>query len=84
MACSNAIIIILLIIDNPITAPGVELGQAMTDSTNSQFRFETREKLEAQLQLEYDVVLDEHSYIMYCVVLDHCTVYKCLPDTKSF
>ena len=44
------------ILDNPITAPGVELGQAMIDSANIHFQCETQEKLEAQLLLEYERV----------------------------
>lgn len=44
-------------LDNPITVPRVDLGQAMIETVNPHFQYETKEKLDAQLQLEYDRVL---------------------------
>ena len=54
-------------LDNPVTAPGVDVKKAMTVSTNDQFQYETEEKLEDQLQLEYGTVsLLASSYTVYC------------------
>lgn len=43
-------------LDNPVTAPGVELEKALVDSSNIQFKYESIPKLETQLQLEYERV----------------------------
>ena len=47
---------VFLLLDNTVTAPGVDVKKAMTVSTNDQFQYETEEKLEDQLQLEYGTV----------------------------
>ena len=38
--------------DNPVTAPNVE-ELCFHDSTNIQFQYETKEKLDSQLRMEY-------------------------------
>ena len=43
-----------LIADNPAEANGVDLEKSSVDSTNNQFHFETEQKLQEQLALDYD------------------------------
>ena len=42
-----------MIADNPVTTPGVDLETASVESTNKQYHFETEDKLQEQLALEY-------------------------------